>query len=113
MIELVTTNLFWRNTKDSVKDEYNIPPLVEDLVLLDFTGTDTVQRRKILTSFVDTEMISYSHSNESGKYTLIFRWINVYIAQRQLCCSHGFGSLSEYRQTFISSQKVSFIKLCS
>eukprot|EP00026_Physarum_polycephalum_P006091 Phypoly_transcript_06132.p1 GENE.Phypoly_transcript_06132~~Phypoly_transcript_06132.p1 ORF type:complete len:588 (+),score=154.11 Phypoly_transcript_06132:77-1765(+) len=30
-------NLYWRNTKESIKNEYTIPPLVEDLVLLEFT----------------------------------------------------------------------------
>jgi hypothetical protein len=30
--------LYWKNTKESVRDEYKIPPLVEDLNLLDFTG---------------------------------------------------------------------------
>jgi hypothetical protein len=30
-------NLFWRNTKESVKNEYELPPVIEDLVLLDYT----------------------------------------------------------------------------
>ena len=33
-------NLFWRNTKASVKDEYQIPAVVEDLVLLDLTDVE-------------------------------------------------------------------------
>ena len=33
-------NLFWRNTKASVKDEYQIPAVVEDLVLLDLTDIE-------------------------------------------------------------------------
>lgn len=32
------SNLYWRNTKESVKDEYTIPDYIEDLILLDFTG---------------------------------------------------------------------------
>ena len=30
-------HLYWRNTKESIKNEYELPPLIEDLVLLNFT----------------------------------------------------------------------------
>jgi hypothetical protein len=30
--------LYWKNTKVSVRDEYKIPPIVEDLNILHFTG---------------------------------------------------------------------------
>lgn len=33
-------NLFWRQTKQSVKDEYQIPPVLEDLILLDLTDIE-------------------------------------------------------------------------
>lgn len=33
-------NLYWRNTKESVKDEYVVPGVVEDLVLLNFTDVE-------------------------------------------------------------------------
>jgi hypothetical protein len=29
--------LYWRNTKESIKDQYQLPTLTEDLVLLDLT----------------------------------------------------------------------------
>lgn len=38
MADLMVNNLYWKNTKESVKDEYEVPPLVEDLQLVDFTG---------------------------------------------------------------------------
>lgn len=33
-------NLYWRTTKDAVKDEFTVPPVVEDVVLLDFSDTE-------------------------------------------------------------------------
>lgn len=35
-------NLYWRNTKESVKNEYEIPPVVEDLKLLNFTPIEKI-----------------------------------------------------------------------
>jgi hypothetical protein len=35
-------NLYWRNTKENVKNEYELPPLIEDLVLLNFTPIESV-----------------------------------------------------------------------
>lgn len=40
--KLVMENLMWRNTKESIKNECEIPPLVEDLVLLDFTPIEAL-----------------------------------------------------------------------
>lgn len=33
-------NLFWRNTKSSVKDSFSVPDTVEQHVLLDFTDIE-------------------------------------------------------------------------
>ena len=33
-------HLYWRNTKESIKNEYELPPLIEDLVLLNFTPVE-------------------------------------------------------------------------
>jgi len=39
-LDLIYNNLFWRNTKDSVKDECTIPGVVEDLILINFSGVE-------------------------------------------------------------------------
>jgi len=41
MFDLLINNLFWRNTKESVKTEYSTPSLSEDLVLLDLTDIES------------------------------------------------------------------------
>ena len=38
-VDFMLSNLYWRNTEESVKGEDQIPPIVKDLVLLDFTGS--------------------------------------------------------------------------
>jgi len=37
LFDLVYQNLYWRNTKESIKDQYQLPTLTEDLVLLNLT----------------------------------------------------------------------------
>eukprot|EP00026_Physarum_polycephalum_P001180 Phypoly_transcript_01181.p1 GENE.Phypoly_transcript_01181~~Phypoly_transcript_01181.p1 ORF type:complete len:926 (+),score=269.55 Phypoly_transcript_01181:822-3599(+) len=39
-VDLTVENLYWRNTKESIKDEFEIPDTVEDVVLLDFTDVE-------------------------------------------------------------------------
>lgn len=41
-VDIFLNNLYWRNTKESVKNEYELPPVVEDLVLLDYTPIEAV-----------------------------------------------------------------------
>eukprot|EP01103_Thecamoeba_quadrilineata_P004929 TRINITY_DN1479_c0_g1_i2.p1 TRINITY_DN1479_c0_g1~~TRINITY_DN1479_c0_g1_i2.p1 ORF type:complete len:1029 (-),score=183.17 TRINITY_DN1479_c0_g1_i2:146-3232(-) len=37
MIDILLDNLYWRNTMESSKSEHTVPPLIEDLVLLDLS----------------------------------------------------------------------------
>lgn len=39
-MDVLVSNLFWRNTKESAKDEYKVPDLVEDVILLDLTDIE-------------------------------------------------------------------------
>lgn len=40
-VDIYLNNLYWRNTRESIKNEYEIPPVVQDLVLLDL---DPIER---------------------------------------------------------------------
>ena len=35
--DILVTRYFWRNTKDSIKNEYDIPPVRDDLELVSLT----------------------------------------------------------------------------
>ena len=77
-MDFMVSNLYWRNTKDSVKGEYQIPPLVEDLILLDFSGTSLLHLllsppplSPLPSSFkiylsLEVEKIAYQYSSEHG-----------------------------------------------
>jgi len=39
---LVFCNLYWRNTKESIKSEYEVPPFVEEVILLDFHPVEAI-----------------------------------------------------------------------
>ena len=80
-------NLYWRNTKESVKDEYTVPEVVEDLVLLDFT---------------EVEKVLYEEFDEENR--------------RKLCSKmHHVGSckvLSDIKDYKIDEKKVCGLQLC-
>ncbi len=40
IVDILKNNLVWRNTKESVKGEYEVPSLVEDLVLLELNPAE-------------------------------------------------------------------------
>ena len=75
--EFVIASLFWRNTKNSISNEYVIPPMVEDLVFLEFTGiTLSISPHNmypliILFSFLDVERIVYDNAERSRMYFLL------------------------------------------
>lgn len=68
--KILIDNFYWRITKESVKDEHNIPPVVEDLVLLDFTGIFCLLFLFISLylplSITAVEQMAYDISPESG-----------------------------------------------
>lgn len=41
-IDIYHNNLVWRNTKSSVQQEFSIPPLVDDLILLNFSPIESI-----------------------------------------------------------------------
>jgi hypothetical protein len=41
IFDIILNNFYWRNTKESVKnDEYNLPPYTEDVQLCDFNEVE-------------------------------------------------------------------------
>ena len=44
-------HLFWRNTKASVANEYELPSFIEDLVLLNFTPIESVIYQECIRKF--------------------------------------------------------------
>jgi hypothetical protein len=43
--KLFVDNLFWRNTKESVKGEMKVPPIVEELILMEFSEVERAMYR--------------------------------------------------------------------
>eukprot|EP01103_Thecamoeba_quadrilineata_P004931 TRINITY_DN1479_c0_g2_i3.p1 TRINITY_DN1479_c0_g2~~TRINITY_DN1479_c0_g2_i3.p1 ORF type:complete len:989 (-),score=204.70 TRINITY_DN1479_c0_g2_i3:614-3580(-) len=89
MMDIMLNNLYWRNTIESSKSEHTVPPLIEDLVLLDLT---------------DFERALYLHAATLR---------NPEHPQRQLCCwpfllNDSYGDrikLTEMRKRAIINQK--------
>jgi hypothetical protein len=44
-------NLYWRNTKESIKNEYELPPLVDDVVFLELTPIELALYNDCVTCF--------------------------------------------------------------
>eukprot|EP00026_Physarum_polycephalum_P000926 Phypoly_transcript_00927.p1 GENE.Phypoly_transcript_00927~~Phypoly_transcript_00927.p1 ORF type:complete len:463 (-),score=52.44 Phypoly_transcript_00927:1029-2417(-) len=67
-------HLFWRNTKETIKNEYELPPLIEDLVLLDFTPVESFIYRDCVNNYdIDEKSKVCDSPHICTVYSSVFR----------------------------------------